>query len=123
MEDNEKELTIFENCPSLEYIVNGYTLQDLGYVAVICGAGVVAALGIYFLKGNTLPAVFAFAVIAAFAVMFFRRDRYLENCIDKLRQVYIHTKCQKKYEYEYKNIYEKEGWEGGREADDSPGFH
>ena len=108
MEESEKELTIFENCPSLEYIVNGYTLQDLGYVAIFCGAGAVVALTIYFLKGNTLPAVFVFAIIAAFAVMFFRRDRYLENCIDKLMQIYTYMKLQKKYEYEYKNIYEKE---------------
>lgn len=109
MQENEKELTIFENCPSLEYIVNGYTLQDLGYVAIFCGAGIAVALIIYFIKGNTLPAVFVFAVISAFAVMFFRRDRYLENCIDKLSQVHSYMKCQKKYEYEYKNIYEKDG--------------
>lgn len=108
MEDNEKELTIFENCPSLEYIVNGYTIQDLGYVAILCGVGIAVALIIYFMKGNTLPAVFVFAVIAAFAVMFFRRDRYLENCIDKLKQVYTYIRNQKKYEYEYRNIYEKE---------------
>lgn len=108
MDDNEKELTIFENCPSLEYIVNGYTLQDLGYVAIFCGIGLVVALTIYFATGNTLPAVFAFAVIAAFAVMFYRRDRYLENCIDKIGQVYAYIKCQKKFEYDYKNIYEKE---------------
>lgn len=108
MEESEKELTIFENCPSLEYIVNGYTMKDLGYVAIMCGAGAVVALLIYFVQGNTLPAVFVFAVISAFAVMFFRRDRYLENCIDKLKQVHIYMKCQKKYEYEYKNIYEKE---------------
>ncbi len=108
MEENEKELTIFENCPSLEYIVNGYTIQDLGYVAIICGIGIVVALIIYFVKGNTLPAVFVFAVLAAFAVIFFRRDRYLENCIDKLRQVYTYVKCQKKYEYQYINIYERE---------------
>ena len=55
-----------------------------------------------------MPAVFVFAIIAAFAVMFFRRDRYLENCIDKLMQIYTYMKVQKKYEYEYKNIYEKE---------------
>lgn len=108
MEESRKELTIFENCPSLEYVINGFTIQDLFYVGIISGGGFLTAFLIYFITKNTIPAVFVFAVIASFAIMFLRRDRYLENCIDKIKILRSYIKSQKEYEYKYVNIYESE---------------
>lgn len=106
MEEKEK-LPIFENCPSLNYVVMGFTSQDLAYTAIVAIIGIVIGICMATIGNNIVGGVLIGLIVSAVGIIFFRRDRYMENCVDKIRLVYKYHHTQKQYEYRYVNIYEK----------------
>lgn len=106
MENKKENLQIFENCASIDYVIIGFTGQDLAFTGVTILVGLIIGFIIVQTTGNTIPGVFMAILISSAGVIFFRKDRYMENCIDKIRIIFQYLKSQKKYEYEYVNIYE-----------------
>lgn len=108
MDENSKseKLSIFENCSSMDYILTGFTKNDLLAICICVGVSIVAAIILISRFNNTPAAILFVFIFSAFAVLFFKRDSGMENCIDKIRIFYQYQSGQKKYEYEYVNIYE-----------------
>lgn len=102
----DKPLIIPRNCPPMEYIINGFTATDLAYTAFIAFLGLIIGVVLFIETQDVIKALFIFALFTAAAVLIFRRDIYTENMIDKIRILMKHKRIQKKYKYEYVNIYE-----------------
>jgi len=62
------------------------------------------------LRNNYQPLYIALVPVVVFAisVIFLRKDKTNTNALDSICEMYEFSKSQKKYEYEYVNIYEKE---------------
>lgn len=110
MEEKERENDLYvpKNCSPLEYVVEGFTITEIGYISII---GIIVALIAVFMYVKcelVFQSVFLFIFIVSAAILFFRRDAYSENCIDKIKIISSYFKSQKRYEYKYKNIYESE---------------
>ena len=106
-EMSENDLYIPDNCPPLDYIITGYTSKEFAYIAGVVFAMFIVA-GFCFTKNIFIYGLFISVTVIAFAIIFFRRDDYMENGIDKIRILITYIKMQKKYEYEYVNIYEED---------------
>lgn len=107
----EKGLIIPENCPPVEYLLMGFTRNDVLAVVGIGLLGAVAGIAIYQKNGNTIISLAVTFIMILLAVSGVRRDKYTENLIDKIGVIQKYYKMQKHYEYAYKNIWEMEKWE------------
>ena len=106
-EEKEKPLQIPQNCSPISYMIEGFTSVEMGEVGV---AGLIALLlagYIYLRHQKVLLALFILIFIIGGAIIFFRKDRYTENMLDKIRILMRNKKMPKKYIYVYVNIYEK----------------
>lgn len=126
MSDKEKKgdkpLPIPANCSPIEYVIDGFTMVELSYVGIVGLIAFIIGGFIFFHGENPLPALFVIIFLIGGAVVFFRKDRYTENMIDKFRILSRNKNMPKKYDYEYKNIYEnvknldlEEGGQHGKE--------
>ena len=126
MSDKEKKgdkpLPIPANCSPIEYVIDGFTMEELSYVGIVGLIAFIIGGFIFFHGENPLPALFVIIFLIGGAVVFFRKDRYTENMIDKFRILSRNKNMPKKYDYEYKNIYEnvknldlEEGGQHGKE--------
>lgn len=104
--EKKGNLPIFENCPSKNYVIMGFTSQDLSYTAVVAIVGIVIGICIATMGKNIVGGVLIGILISAAGIIFFRRDTYMENCVDKIRLIYTYHKTQRQYEYRYVNTYE-----------------
>lgn len=108
MEKKEDEkLTIPENCPPVDYLIIGITKIDAAYIGLAMTVGLVAGLLVASSSGNNLIgiAVFFLIVVLTIAVLF--RNAQTENLIDKIRVLIEYQRSQKKYTYEYVNVWEQ----------------
>ena len=106
-EEKEKPLQIPQNCSPISYIIEGFTSVELSEVGF---AGLVALLiagYIYIRHQKVLLALFILIFIIGGAIIFFRKDKYTENMLDKIRILMRNRKMRKKYIYVYVNIYEQ----------------
>lgn len=112
MEEKENDLYVPNNCSPLDYIIEGFTNREIAYIAAVGVIALIVAIYMYAKLNMVFQAVFVVVLSVAFAIMFFRRDGYSENCVDKIRIIISYNRSQKGYEYEYKNIYELEEEDG-----------
>lgn len=105
----EKPLIIPENCPPVEYLIAGFTKVDASYVLLAGLAGAVLGIAIWVKGGNSIIGVAVFFLVVMIAVSIFGRNEQTENLIDKVRILREYQKAQKKFEYEYVNIWEVGG--------------
>lgn len=106
--ENEKPLLVSENCPPIDYVIIGFTKNDIGLIA-LCGLiGTIIGIAIYAQNGNSIIAVALVVLTVIVAISIFRRDQYTENLLDKLRIIWEYHQEVKIYEYVYINIWEQE---------------
>lgn len=105
-EGNGKELYVPANCPPLDYIVEGFTSMDIAGVVICTFIGAFIAVYVGIVSGNLIKAVFIVLGMAGIAVLFLHRDRYGENCIDKILIEVEYYRTEKEYLYDYVDVYE-----------------
>lgn len=105
-ENEDKDLYIPANCSSLDYIIEGFTTKEFAYIAAVSVIAIIIAVCIFMYGDNSFIAVILAAILIAGSIVFFRRDKYSENSIDKIRILISYFKSPKKFKYEYYNIYE-----------------
>ena len=108
-QEEEKPLVIPVNCPPAEYIIEGFKSTDMASVLVFGVIGVVFGIALWLKNGNSIMGVAAFFVVLIIAVTLFRRDKYSENLIDKIRVHREFKSSQKRFDYKHINT-----WEVGR---------
>lgn len=105
MNEKKKELYIPLNVIESQDLISGIGGKEVGYIGGALLAGVILAVMIFMLSGSMVLAVLVGGTLVAVTVMLVRRDRFNESMIDKFRFLKIYLKAQKKYEYQYYNIY------------------
>lgn len=105
-EKKEKPLIIPENSPPVKYVINGFTSTDIVYVAVLTIIGAVVGIIFWQDSGNPLIAVIVCCLFFGLTVMFRMRNADTENVIDLIKIFFVYLQAQKKFEYEYINIWE-----------------
>ena len=108
MEKSEKPLIIPENCPPKDYVINGFTKEDIALISLVSLLGAIAGLAVYAQNGNSIMAVAMFFLGVVLAVNIFRRDDCTENLINKVEIIQAYRKAAKKYEYQYVDIWSVE---------------
>lgn len=103
----EKALTIPQNCSPLPYIIEGFTGKELAYLGGVFTVAAIIGVFIFTTTQKSFLAVSIVTIVMAVAIVFFRRDQYSENCVDKIKLLIEYHKAPKSYQYEYVNIYEK----------------
>lgn len=106
---NEKPLIIPENCPPMDYVINGFTRVDMSYVALSILIGAVLGISLWTKYDNPLIGIIVCFLIIGITTSIFRRNANAENVIDLIRIFREYKKSPKQYEYEYVNIWEQSG--------------
>ena len=105
MSEGKKELYIPLNVVESQDVISGIAGKEIGYIGGALMAGVILAVLIFSFSGSMVLAVLIGGTIVALTVMLVRRDKFNESMLDKFRFIKIYLKAQKKYEYQYHNIY------------------
>lgn len=106
-EKEDKELYMPRNCPPLDYIIKGITGKDFTCIGICAVVALVIAINIVAVNNNVIEAVFILLVVIGLAIIFFMRDQYGENCLDKIKIEVEYYRSPKEYLYEYVDVYEK----------------
>lgn len=113
MEEHKKELYIPVNIPesrAKDYFA-GYGAKE--FVITLCSF-IIAMIIAIILYTTTEQILFAGIIgigIVGLTVIIVKRDKFDESMIDQMKIIRKFSKAQKQYEYEYYNIYEKNGME------------
>ena len=110
MKEKERDrLFIPVNVRKRKEYVDGFGKDELIKSLIATAFGVVLGI-VLFLRNNYQPLYIALVPVVVFAisVIFLRKDKTNTNALDSICEMYEFSKSQKKYEYEYVNIYEKE---------------
>lgn len=106
MKNKKKDLYVPVHVPDRNELIPGFGTVEL----TICGAAVavaaIVAIVMYIAGINIIYSVGAAICIITFVILIFRKDRYGENLIFKTQYVMRFRTSQKKYLYQYHNIYE-----------------
>lgn len=94
------------NCPDANDYVAGFGAKEFICIAAAFGVAVVAAVAIYGSGHSTVFSVLAGGCILGGTILAVRKDRHQESLVDQIRQVVRYHRAQKKFVYEYYNIYE-----------------
>ncbi len=105
MSEGKKELYIPLNVVESQDVIIGIAGKEIGYIGCALIAGVILAVLTFSFSGSMVLAVLIGGTIVALTVMLVRRDKFNESMLDKFRFIKIYLKAQKKYEYQYHNIY------------------
>lgn len=103
-----KELYIPVNVPESEDFISGFGAKELSITAITFFISIVAAIVTYVTTESVFKAVFIAAVLLSVVIIAIKRDKYDESIIDKIKLVIKYKKSQKKYVYDFYNIYESE---------------
>lgn len=102
----KKDLYIPVNVPDRNELIPGFGTMELTVCGIAVAIGIIVAIVMYVFGVNVLYAVGTAAAIITIAVLVFRKDKYGENLLFKTQYVIAFHKSQKKYQYQYHNIYE-----------------
>ena len=102
----KKDLYIPVNVPDRNELIPGFGTMELTVCGIAVGIAIITAIVMYVSGVNVLYAVGTAAVIITMAILIFRKDKYGENLLFKTQYVIAFHKSQKKYQYQYHNIYE-----------------
>lgn len=100
--DNDQKLIIPENCPPMDYLINGFTKTDAAIVVLWAIISAVIAISIYTNGGNSIIAVAIFLTLTAIPIIFLARDKCTENVIDKIKILLSYKTETKCFEYEFR---------------------
>ena len=105
MENKTLELKIPEKVSDHQYVIQGIGKQEMT-ILIIQFLGAIGLLLICAIFGNITIGLFIGAAIVIIMFFLLIRDNANENLIDKVRIMMNYSKMQKKYYYEYFNVYD-----------------
>ncbi|MBS6953498.1 MAG: hypothetical protein KH230_09715 [Enterocloster asparagiformis] len=101
----ETKMYIPINTPDSEDYVSGIGAFEVGAISIGTLAAIILCIAYYTLTENVIETVLIGAVIIAVTIIIFRRNQYNENLIKQLRVIIHYIKAQKRYIYEYYDMY------------------
>lgn len=111
MKQESETLILPENCPPKDYVIIGFTKDDIIKICACATVGVIFALSIYGRNGNSIAAVAVFFASVIIGVNLFRRDKCTENLIDKIKVIKAYRAGKKSYIYQYMDMWSMENGE------------
>lgn len=105
MNTNKKELYIPLNVVETQDLISGIGGKEIGFIGASLVVGIILAIIIFSSSGNMVTAVMTGGILVSVTVLLVKRDRFNESMIDKLRFIREYAKSQKRYPYNYTNIY------------------
>ncbi|MBO5093171.1 MAG: hypothetical protein J6C33_02305 [Lachnospiraceae bacterium] len=102
----QKELYFPVNVIDRNDYITGFGPKELLTTIISFGVSVAVIICLYFGTGNVFLSLFTGIMILAVTIMLIRRDKFDESVIDKVRYIVEHYQSQKKFVYDYYNIYE-----------------
>lgn len=112
-EERRKPLYFPTNCPDANDFVAGFGTKELCISIIALIVAIIVGIIIHVNTGNMIYTLSTGAVIVVVTVLLVKRNKYQESFIDQLKQVISYHKAQKRFTYEYYNIYE--GKSNGKE--------
>ena len=105
MENKTLELKIPEKVSDHQYVIQGIGKQEMT-ILIIQFLGAIGLIIVCAIAGNITVGLCIGAVIVIITFFLLIRDNANENLIDKVRIMMNYSKMQKKYFYEYFNVYD-----------------
>lgn len=105
MENKTLELKIPEKVSDHQYVIQGIGKQEMT-ILIIQFLGAIGLIIVCAIAGNITVGLCIGAVIVIITFFLLIRDNANENLIDKVRIMMNYSKMQKKYYYEYFNVYD-----------------
>lgn len=105
MENKKLELKIPEKVSDHQYVIQGIGKHEMTILVIqfLVAIGLLLICAIF---GNITIGLFIGAAIVIITFFLLIRDNANENLIDKVRIMMNYSKMQKKYYYEYFNVYD-----------------
>lgn len=103
---DQKELYFPVNVIDRNDFITGFGPKELLITVISFSVSVVVIIISYFLVRNVFLSLFIGIMILAVTIILIRRDRFDESVIDKVRYIVQYYRSQKKFIYDYYNIYE-----------------
>lgn len=105
MENKKLELKIPEKVSDHQYVIQGIGKQEMTILLIqfLAAIGLIIVCAI---AGNITIGLFVGAVVVVITFFILIRDTANENLIDKVRIMINYSNMQKKYYYEYFNVYD-----------------
>ena len=105
MENKTLGLKIPEKVSDHQYVIQGIGKQEMT-ILIIQFLGAIGLIIVCAIAGNITVGLCIGAVIVIITFFLLIRDNANENLIDKVRIMMNYSKMQKKYYYEYFNVYD-----------------
>ena len=105
MENKKLELKIPEKVSDHQYVIQGIGKHEMT-ILIIQFLGAIGLIIVCAIAGNITVGLCIGAVIVIITFFLLIRDNANENLIDKVRIMMNYSKMQKKYYYEYFNVYD-----------------
>lgn len=102
----KKKLYIPEKILDSDDYITGFGTMELGISAAALIIAVIVGIVIYQINENTIVAFLAGIGIEMLVVVLIRRDICNENMFHKIHLLIKNSTTQKRFKYQYKNIYE-----------------
>ena len=104
--DEKDKLPIPVNVPEQKDLLPGIGGKELGIIGIAGVIDIGLILVINGVSGSLVTAILIGTILIALVVMAIKRDRYNESVIDKFFIMYRFSETQKKYMYEFYDMYE-----------------
>lgn len=102
----QKELYFPANVIDRNDFISGFGGKELMATLIAFGTAIAAIVICFLSTGNMFLSVFVGIVIVAVTIILVRRDKFDESVIDKVRYIILYYRSQKRFVYDYYNIYE-----------------
>lgn len=104
--NDERHLYIPVNVQIDKQYMTGFGNEEVKVIGIGIIIGLIIGFIVYLITG-TLPLLMITAtVVVAITVSLVAKDQYNENMLSRIKLIYQFGNRQKRYEYEYSNIYE-----------------
>lgn len=114
MEDKDK-LPIPVNVPEQKDFLPGIGSKEIGVIAISSMIDIAFIFIVYGMSGSLITSILVGAVIIALVIMAVKRDHFNECVIDKVKIIYQFSEKQKKYLYNFYDMYKCESGLKGEE--------
>lgn len=101
----QDKLPIPVNVPERKDVIPGIGSKEIGIIGIASGIDIIFIFFIYGLTSSLPAAMLLGIVMIAIVITLIKRDRFDENFIDKILIIYKFYISQKKYYYEFYDMY------------------
>lgn len=108
MSSQNKQLYIPVNIKKRKEILEGIGKKEIVEIVISTLVGIFIGIILFFIKNNNpMYLILSAFIFGSGAFVFLKKDNTNRNTIDKLKLYFEFVNSQKRYNYKYKNIYEK----------------